>query len=145
MRRFRSPFVLSLAAVVFWVSGSGAVAPAPQTVPAYQQFLSPASPLEVVAARNVDRIAWTSFQEGMRNAYTAAAPAFTPRRLTNFLKTTASISPTYRFRTTAARSFFSVGRRRTGSAGPPIRPPILQVPNDRYGPHALPAALRGVS
>ena len=88
MRRFRSPFVLSLAAVVFWVSGSGAVAPAPapQTVPAYQQFLSPASPLEVVAARNVDRIAWTSFQEGMRNAYTAAAPAFTPRRLTNFLK-----------------------------------------------------------
>ena len=86
MCRFRSPFVLSLAAVAFWVSGSGAVAPAPQTVPAYQQFLSPASPLEVVAARKADRIAWTSFQEGMRNAYTAAAPAFTPRRLTNFLK-----------------------------------------------------------
>jgi dipeptidyl aminopeptidase/acylaminoacyl peptidase len=86
MRRFRSPLVLSLAAVAFWVSSSGAVAPGPQTVPTYQQFLSPASPLEVVAARKVDRIAWTSFQEGMRNAYTAAAPAFTPRRLTSFLK-----------------------------------------------------------
>ena len=86
MCRSGSPFVLSLAAVAFWASGSGAVAPAPQTVPAYQQFLSPASPLEIVAARKADRIAWTSFQEGMRNAYTAAAPAFTPRRLTNFLK-----------------------------------------------------------
>jgi dipeptidyl-peptidase-4 len=86
MRRFRSTFVLSVAAVAFWVSGSGAAAPARQSVPTYQQFLSPASPLEVVAARKADRIAWTTFQEGMRNAYTAAAPTFMPRRLTNFLK-----------------------------------------------------------
>jgi dipeptidyl-peptidase 4 len=86
MRRFRSTFVLSLAAVAFWVSGPGAAAPARQSVPTYEQFLSPASPLEVVAARKADRIAWTTFQEGMRNAYTAAAPTFTPRRLTNFLK-----------------------------------------------------------
>ena len=42
--------------------------------PAYQRFLSPASPLELVAAKSVDRIAWTSFEEGKRNAYTAAAP-----------------------------------------------------------------------
>jgi dipeptidyl-peptidase 4 len=54
-------------------------------VPAYQRFLSPASPLELVAARTVDRVAWTSFEEGKRNAYTAAGPAFTPRRLTNFM------------------------------------------------------------
>jgi dipeptidyl-peptidase 4 len=53
--------------------------------PAYQRFLSPASPLELVAARKVDRIAWTSFEEGKRNAYTAAAPAFAPVRLTNFM------------------------------------------------------------
>jgi dipeptidyl-peptidase 4 len=53
-------------------------------VPAYQRFLSPASPLEVVAAKTVDRVAWTSFEEGKRNAYTAAAPSFTPVRLTNF-------------------------------------------------------------
>ena len=54
-------------------------------VPAYQRFLSPASPLELVAAKTVDRVAWTAFEEGKRNAYTAAAPAFTPVRLTNFM------------------------------------------------------------
>jgi hypothetical protein len=59
---------------------------APPDVPAYQKFLSPASPQEVVAARKVDRIAWVDFHEGRRNAYTAAAPLFTPVRLTNFLK-----------------------------------------------------------
>jgi len=53
--------------------------------PMYQRFLSPASPLELVAAKKADRIAWTSFEEGKRNAYTAAAPAFTPVRLTNFM------------------------------------------------------------
>jgi dipeptidyl-peptidase 4 len=54
-------------------------------VPLYQRFLSAASPLEVVAAKKVDRVAWTSFEEGKRNAYTAAAPTFTPVRLTNFM------------------------------------------------------------
>jgi dipeptidyl-peptidase 4 len=54
-----------------------------QLIPAYQRFLSPASPLEVVAAKKVDRIAWTSFEEGKRNAYTAVGPNFTPVRLTN--------------------------------------------------------------
>ncbi len=62
-----------------------AQAPA-QPAPAYQRFLSPASPLEVVAAKKVDRVAWVAFEEGKRNAYTAAAPAFVPVRLTNFLK-----------------------------------------------------------
>src|SRR5215472_12123710 len=59
---------------------------APATVPAYQQFLSPASPQEVVAAHTVDRIAWVDYAEGKRNAYTAVAPLFTPVRLTNFMK-----------------------------------------------------------
>jgi dipeptidyl aminopeptidase/acylaminoacyl peptidase len=53
--------------------------------PAYQRFLSPASPLELVAARKVDRIAWTTFEEGKRNAFTAVGPSFVPVRLTNFL------------------------------------------------------------
>src|SRR5215472_16272471 len=56
------------------------------TVPSYQQFLSPASPQEVVAARKVDRVAWVDYAEGKRNAYTAVAPLFVPVRLTNFLK-----------------------------------------------------------
>lgn len=54
--------------------------------PTYQQFLSPASPQELVSARKVDRIAWVDYAEGKRNAYTAAAPLFTPVRLTNFTK-----------------------------------------------------------
>jgi dipeptidyl aminopeptidase/acylaminoacyl peptidase len=59
---------------------------APSAAPAYQRFLSPASPLQLVAAKTVDRLAWTTFEEGKRNAYTAAAPAFTPVRLTSFDK-----------------------------------------------------------
>jgi dipeptidyl-peptidase-4 len=65
---------------------SVAVGTAPSTAPGYQQFLSPASPLEVVSARKVDRVAWIAFEEGRRNAYTAAAPGFAPVRLTNFTK-----------------------------------------------------------
>ena len=48
------------------------------TSPLYQRFLSPASPLELAAAKKVDRMAWVAFEEGKRNAYTAVAPAFTP-------------------------------------------------------------------
>jgi hypothetical protein len=59
---------------------------APPQVPAYQKFLSAASPQEVAAARKVDRVAWVDYAEGKRNAYTAAAPLFVPVRLTNFLK-----------------------------------------------------------
>jgi dipeptidyl-peptidase-4 len=54
--------------------------------PAYQLFLSPASPQELVSARKADRIAWVDYAEGKRNAYTAAAPLFVPVRLTNFQK-----------------------------------------------------------
>ncbi len=60
---------------------------APQaSAPLYQRFLSNPNPLELVAAKKVDRIAWTVYEEGKRNAYTAIAPAFTPVRLTQFLK-----------------------------------------------------------
>ena len=84
MRVVRFAVIAVLGALVV-VSGRP-VATAPPSVPGYQQFLSPASPLEVVAARNVDRIAWVAFEEGKRNAYTAAAPGFTPVRLTSFMK-----------------------------------------------------------
>ncbi|MEO8372593.1 MAG: S9 family peptidase, partial [Candidatus Solibacter sp.] len=62
------------------------LASAPPDAPTAKQFLSPASPQEVVAARKVDRVAWVDYAEGKRNAFTAAAPLFTPVRLTNFLK-----------------------------------------------------------
>jgi dipeptidyl-peptidase-4 len=77
----------ALCGAVVLSSHSVATAQAPaRPVPAYQRFLSPASPLEIVAAKHVDRIAWTAFEEGKRNAYTALAPAFVPVRLTSFLK-----------------------------------------------------------
>jgi dipeptidyl-peptidase 4 len=56
-----------------------------QAKPTIEQFLSPASPLELTAARKSDRIAWVSYERGMRNVYAAAAPVFKPVRLTRFL------------------------------------------------------------
>jgi dipeptidyl-peptidase-4 len=99
MSRRTLPTVLAfavLASVLPPVTSAQQAAPSPSpsasapirttaSSPAYQRFLSPASPLELVAAKKVDRIAWSSFEEGKRNAYTAAGPAFTPVRLTNFM------------------------------------------------------------
>jgi dipeptidyl aminopeptidase/acylaminoacyl peptidase len=77
---------LVVAVVLLIASASRPVATAPPPAPGYQQFLSPASPLQLVAARKAERLAWVAFEEGKRNAYTAVAPAFTPVRLTNFTK-----------------------------------------------------------
>jgi len=68
------------------IAASAILFAAPPEAPSFKQFLSPASPQEVVAARKADRVAWVDYAEGKRNAYTAAAPLFTPVRLTNFLK-----------------------------------------------------------
>ncbi|MGI8843715.1 MAG: prolyl oligopeptidase family serine peptidase, partial [Gemmatimonadaceae bacterium] len=57
-----------------------------QEKPTIAQFMSPSSPLELTAARKADRVAWSTYDRGMRNVYTAAAPNFTPVRLTKFLK-----------------------------------------------------------
>src|SRR4029077_8846980 len=46
----------------------------------------PGYPTEVVAARNAERIAWTAYEHGLRNVYTAAAPDFAPVRLTSVTK-----------------------------------------------------------
>ena len=48
--------------------------------------MSPASPLEVTSARKADRVAWMTYDRGLRNVYTAGAPDFRPVRLTSFLK-----------------------------------------------------------
>jgi dipeptidyl-peptidase-4 len=83
MRILTRVSAVSIAATVFlWQP----LIATPSGVPTYQQFLSPASPQEVVAARKVDRIAWVDYAEGKRNAYTAAGPLFKPVRLTNFQK-----------------------------------------------------------
>ena len=83
MRNLTRFSVTSIAAAALL---AGPLVSAPPSVPSYQQFLSPASPQEVVAARKADRIAWVDYAEGKRNAYSASAPLFTPVRLTNFQK-----------------------------------------------------------
>src|SRR5665647_3911195 len=65
------------------VAPAGTVAAPPYTI---DQFLSPASPLEVSAARKADRLAWVTYERGLRNVYVASAPAFKPVRITNFMK-----------------------------------------------------------
>src|SRR5688572_28941207 len=52
----------------------------------FANYFNVPSPLELTSAKKADRIAWTVYDRGMRNIYTAAAPAFTPARITNFLK-----------------------------------------------------------
>jgi dipeptidyl aminopeptidase/acylaminoacyl peptidase len=83
MRTITRLSVISVATAAFL---SSPLASAPPHVPTYQQFLSPASPQELVAAAKADRIAWVDYAEGKRNAYTASAPLFAPVRLTNFQK-----------------------------------------------------------
>lgn len=56
-----------------------------QKAPTVEQFMSPPSPLEMTAAKKADRIAWVTYERGMRNVYTAVAPAYKSVRITNFL------------------------------------------------------------
>ena len=50
----------------------------------FEDMLSPPYPSEMVSAKSVDRIAWISVERGRRNVYTAAAPDFSPVRLTDW-------------------------------------------------------------
>ncbi|HEV8362640.1 MAG TPA: prolyl oligopeptidase family serine peptidase [Gemmatimonadaceae bacterium] len=80
MRRSFSFIVLGSFALL-QVNRAGA-----QAKPTVEQFMSPSSPLELVSAHKADRVAWISYEKGMRNVYTAAAPSFTPVRLTRNLQ-----------------------------------------------------------
>jgi dipeptidyl-peptidase-4 len=57
-----------------------------QKAPTIEQFLSPAYPSGLTSAAKADRLAWVSYDQGKRNIYTAAGPAYQPVRLTSFLK-----------------------------------------------------------
>lgn len=54
------------------------------TKPTIAQFMSPASPLELASAAKADRVAWITYERGMRNVYSAVAPEFKPVKMTNF-------------------------------------------------------------
>ena len=147
MRATRYSLIAVFGIVLLLPSKEVVTAPAPpQSPPTYQQFLSPASPLEVVAAKKVDRIAWVGFEEGKRNAYTAVAPAFTPVRLTNFTKDDGIDHVGHPIsRTTDRQSCSCAERRRTGAAGSPTRPPIRTGPSAPSGRRAPQAVRRGRS
>ena len=79
-----------LVAVVLLVLTASASAPlvaahqAPTTgLYTIDQILAPAYPVEITAAKKAERIAWISYERGMRNVYTAAGPAFEPVKLTD--------------------------------------------------------------
>src|SRR5687767_4984072 len=55
-------------------------------VPSMAQFMSAGYPLELVAAKKTDRIAWISNDKGLRNVFTASAPGFRAVRVTSFMK-----------------------------------------------------------
>jgi len=81
-RRFFAILTISaVIAVPVWAGRSTAV-----QHPSIASFLKPGLPLELVSARKADRIAWISYEAGLRNVFTAAAPTFTPVRVTSFLK-----------------------------------------------------------
>src|SRR5215510_12848480 len=81
--------ILALAAVIVVAALRPGAAPAPppaRHVPTMAQFMSAGFPLELVAARKTDRVAWIANDKGLRNVYTAAAPDFKPVRVTAYLK-----------------------------------------------------------
>src|SRR4051812_9111418 len=87
MKRAVVVFLLAAAAVSHrQVSSAAPAAPASPASPTIEEFLKPGTPTEVVAAKKAERIAWTAYEHGLRNVYTAAAPAFAPVRLTNVVK-----------------------------------------------------------
>src|SRR5262245_47253828 len=75
-------FAVSALTIPSW-SVRPAAAPAAPTI---EQFLMPGYPTEMVSARKLDRIAWTAYEHGRRNVYTASGPQFHALRVTNQTK-----------------------------------------------------------
>ncbi|MEZ4425802.1 MAG: prolyl oligopeptidase family serine peptidase [Gemmatimonadota bacterium] len=79
VRRTATPALLSLALLAL-------LAPSPLRAQGFSvdDILSPPFPVELVSAKAADRIAWIEYERGLRNVFTAAAPDFTPMRLTDY-------------------------------------------------------------
>ena len=76
-------FAIVLAAVALFGPGPASPSAHAQRF-SIEDVLSPGYPLQLVAARDTDRIAWIEYEEGRRNVYTAAGPGFDPVRLTRY-------------------------------------------------------------
>ncbi|MBN2266624.1 MAG: S9 family peptidase [Candidatus Aminicenantes bacterium] len=60
--------------------------PAPEGPFSLADVLSPAYPMDLVAAKRADRIAWIMNDRGARNVWTAEGPGFEPVNLTGFVQ-----------------------------------------------------------
>src|SRR5512140_1683140 len=90
--RFLRPLLLSVALPGLLASSAAAQSSpaarppvAVRSAPTIAQFLGPASPLELIAAKKADRVAWVAYERGLRNVYTAAGPDWRAVRITRFL------------------------------------------------------------
>ena len=83
--RFRILLAVAMAVAVAFM-GRAVPRAAPAAALSVEAFLAPGYPTEVVSAKKTDRIAWTAYEHGLRNVFTAAAPEYRPVRLTTFLK-----------------------------------------------------------
>ena len=89
----------------------------------------PGTPTEVVAAKKAERIAWTAYEHGLRNVYTAAGPAFAPVRLTNVTKDDGvELERHQHLGRRGDRRRSCAARSRTATAGLRIRPRIPAAP-----------------
>src|SRR5690349_2867082 len=84
----RALFLILATLTIASVQPRAEVAPAARAlhVPTMAQFMSAGYPVELVAAKKADRIAWIANDKGLRNVFTASAPAFRAVRVTPFMK-----------------------------------------------------------
>src|SRR5262245_12075903 len=82
----RSVVPAIIVAVLLVPSWSARPEAAPGAAPTIDNFLMPGYPTEIVSAKKADRIAWTAYEHGRRNVYTAVAPDFHALRITTALK-----------------------------------------------------------
>ncbi|MFN2326290.1 MAG: prolyl oligopeptidase family serine peptidase [Gemmatimonadales bacterium] len=75
-----------IAAVLLWPGAGGALAAQPAAPLTFAQVKAYPFPNELAAAATGARIVWAMNEQGQRNLYGAEGPAFTPRRLTSYLR-----------------------------------------------------------
>src|SRR5580765_361094 len=86
MRHVSRSIVFALAVAALTMPSWSMRSTAAPAAPTIEQFLMPGYPTEMVSARKVDRIAWTAYEHGRRNVYTASGPQFHALRVTNETK-----------------------------------------------------------
>jgi dipeptidyl aminopeptidase/acylaminoacyl peptidase len=86
MRHVSRSIVFAFAAAALTMPSWSVRPAAAPAAPTIEQFLMPGYPTEIVSARKVDRIAWTAYEHGRRNVYTASGPQFHALRVTNETK-----------------------------------------------------------